>query len=385
MKIQLIKFFKVIYIPLILLSLYWHPIPVFAQQQPSTVCNAKGYSISYSYSIDKSDGEDFIIELSGLAPGMNYHVNAKSPFSLWGNNYSIPAGSGVTDRYSLRIPDNSLPAGGPITFVLYDSEILDTDKSDCVIARNVPAGGTPTEASCSISITNASNADKRNCGDNSSDFNVLVANAVDSDGNPLNGTFDVVGAGNWSLGKIQVNNGNSSTALVIPGADLKIGTSHTLSLKGRTSTAGPIVTLCQSRSELIVIPNADQCEEYLTSSRAPGIFKLCQAAAVENGGENPCTACYESEGIWTALGCLPTRPADLLPKLAQFAVGLAGGIALMLMLVGAFRISVSAGNPDNVQAGKDMFTSAIAGLLLIIFSALILRIAGVDIFQLPGF
>jgi hypothetical protein len=236
-----------------------------------------------------------------------------------------------------------------------------------------------------MSIANASNPDKRSCGDNSSDFNVSVTNAVDSDGNPLNGSFDVVGAGNWSLGKIQINNGKSSSDLIIPGADLKIGNSHTLSLKGRISTAGPIVTLCQSRSELIVIPNADQCEEFLASSQAPGIFKLCQAAAVENGGENPCTECYESEGIWTALGCLPTRPADLLPKLAQFAVGIAGGFALMLMLIGAFRISVSAGNPDNVQAGKDMFTSAVAGLLLIIFSALILRIIGVDIFQLPGF
>ncbi len=337
-----------------------------------------GYSISVSSSvIDKEDNQDLVIHISGLATGVEHKVVAQS---VWGSKtFQIPIGQGETNTYELRIPDNQLPTGPYIDLVLTGEG--ESKKNDCFFAEDIPTSGSPTESSCSITITN-SDSEKRNCGDRNSTFVITVSNATDSDGNNIDGGHSITGARNNTLGQIQLTNGNGT--LNISGNSLSSGVSSRVTLKGRSSL-GTIVDICRSREELVVLANADRCEEHLASSLSPGIFKLCQAAAVENGGENPCTRCYDSEGIWTALGCLPTKPADLLPKLAQFAVGLAGGIALMLMLVGAFRISVSAGNPDNVQAGKDMFTSAVAGLLLIIFSALILRIIGVDIFQLPGF
>jgi hypothetical protein len=72
-------------------------------------------------------------------------------------------------------------------------------------------------------------------------------------------------------------------------------------------------------------------------------------------------------------------------EILAYAMGIGGVVAFILIIVGAFQIILSAGNPDRVKAGKEMITSALAGLFLIIFSVLILRIIGWDILQIPGF
>jgi hypothetical protein len=72
-------------------------------------------------------------------------------------------------------------------------------------------------------------------------------------------------------------------------------------------------------------------------------------------------------------------------NIVTYAMGIGGLIAFILIIVGAFQIILSAGNPDRVKAGKEMITSAITGLLLIIFSVFILKIIGYDILKIPGF
>lgn len=89
-------------------------------------------------------------------------------------------------------------------------------------------------------------------------------------------------------------------------------------------------------------------------------------------------------GIYTAIGCIPTDPLALVSGVMRFAVGAGGGIALLLMIFGAFQMITSAGNPEAIKKGQEQFTSAIIGLLFIIFSTLLLKIIGVDILGLPG-
>jgi len=48
-------------------------------------------------------------------------------------------------------------------------------------------------------------------------------------------------------------------------------------------------------------------------------------------------------------------------------------------------ITTSAGDPKKLQAGQEQLTSAVTGLVLVIFSIFILKVIGVDIFKLPGF
>ncbi|MBI2338241.1 hypothetical protein HYU95_03605 [Candidatus Daviesbacteria bacterium] len=90
-------------------------------------------------------------------------------------------------------------------------------------------------------------------------------------------------------------------------------------------------------------------------------------------------------GIPTAIGCIHTNPAELAKDLLTWVIGIGGGLAFLMMLMGAFQMLTSAGNPETLNAGRDRLTSAVIGLLFVIFSILLLQIIGVGILNLPGF
>jgi len=100
----------------------------------------------------------------------------------------------------------------------------------------------------------------------------------------------------------------------------------------------------------------------------------------ETGGEYT----YESGGAWTALGCIPTDPLDLVKWIFPYLLGIGGTIAFFMLIIGGFQIMTSGGDPEKIKAGKEQITAAISGLLFIIFSLFILRFIGVDILGLPG-
>lgn len=89
--------------------------------------------------------------------------------------------------------------------------------------------------------------------------------------------------------------------------------------------------------------------------------------------------------ITTAIGCIPTNPTELIGVLLRIGTGIGGGIAFLLILFGGFQVITSTGNPEKLNAGKELVGSAITGLLLILFSVFILRIIGVNILGIPGF
>lgn len=89
--------------------------------------------------------------------------------------------------------------------------------------------------------------------------------------------------------------------------------------------------------------------------------------------------------INTAFGCIPTDTSGFITKIISISVGIVGGIAFLLILFGGFQILTSSGNPEKLNAGKELISSAIAGLLLVIFSVFILRFIGVSILGIPGF
>lgn len=96
--------------------------------------------------------------------------------------------------------------------------------------------------------------------------------------------------------------------------------------------------------------------------------------------------CKGTQGLPTAIGCIPTDEInEFVAKILRLSISLGGGIAFLLMLWGAFRVMTSSGDPKSVQAGQELITSALAGLILIIFSVFLLQLIGVKILQLPGF
>jgi len=93
------------------------------------------------------------------------------------------------------------------------------------------------------------------------------------------------------------------------------------------------------------------------------------------------------EGVNTALGCISTNieQGGFVGSLLELAIGLGGGIALLLILYGTFIVTTSAGNPDKLNQGKEIIGSAISGLLFIILSIVLLNLIGVKILAIPGF
>lgn len=100
-----------------------------------------------------------------------------------------------------------------------------------------------------------------------------------------------------------------------------------------------------------------------------------------------CTSCMNTTppGVWTALGCIPSSPSGFITKFLRFGTGIAGGIALMLIVFGGLQMMTAAGNPEQLNSGKELIAGAISGLLMVIFSIFLLRFIGYDILAIPGF
>ncbi len=128
--------------------------------------------------------------------------------------------------------------------------------------------------------------------------------------------------------------------------------------------------------------NVAKCECYPIDTFS--IAKLC--SNIDNKKErSECIKCSKN-GIWTAIGCFESDFSEFLTKnLLGWGIGLAGIISLLCIVYAAIKLQLSRGNPEKIKSTQEMLTSCIVGLLLIIFSVLILRVIGVDILRIPGF
>lgn len=107
---------------------------------------------------------------------------------------------------------------------------------------------------------------------------------------------------------------------------------------------------------------------------------LCFLFSVVNPAR---AACDPDNEISTAIGCINVRgPESFIENILSLAIGIGGGIAMLLIIFGGIQVLTSAGNPDKIQAGKELITSAIQGLIIIVFSVFILRIIGVEVLKI---
>lgn len=97
--------------------------------------------------------------------------------------------------------------------------------------------------------------------------------------------------------------------------------------------------------------------------------------------------CDGGTGIQTAIGCIHvlSDKESFVTDILKWAVGIGSGIAFLLMLYAGFMIMTASGNPERLKAGQELLTSAIAGLILLIFSIFILKLIGIDILGLDQF
>lgn len=159
---------------------------------------------------------------------------------------------------------------------------------------------------------------------------------------------------------------------------------------------------CPNTNETCQVSGSYLCSRrgYNTCVTAPGgggvtgiiqtpSFNLC-SMTTDSDALGRCNSCHDptspNPGIWTGLGCIHTgNPEELIGALITLAVGVAGGLAFLLMIYGAFVLTTSAGNPENIQKGRDIMGGAVAGLFFIIFAVVLLQLIGVKILDIPGF
>ena len=113
-----------------------------------------------------------------------------------------------------------------------------------------------------------------------------------------------------------------------------------------------------------------------------GTKELCNRYIKTPGELRSCVNC---NGLWTGVGCMGTNLTSFTGSLIGIGVGIAGGIAFLCILYSAILFQTSRGNPESIKKAREYMTNCIIGLILILFSVLILRIVGVDILGLPGF
>ncbi len=142
-------------------------------------------------------------------------------------------------------------------------------------------------------------------------------------------------------------------------------------------------------------PDANQC--YCKRTDNPvltSIMSLC-GNITDDEELKRCVAClgydsatktFKEGGIWTALGCIkPSFTSFIQEVVFGIGIGFAGLVSLGCIIYASIMLQISQGDPEKVQAARDMIQSCIFGLLLIIFSVFILRVIGVDILRIPGF
>jgi len=70
----------------------------------------------------------------------------------------------------------------------------------------------------------------------------------------------------------------------------------------------------------------------------------------------------------------PANPQKLMYNIQMLAIGLGALIAVIRIIFGAFKLMREGDNPIALEEGRDMITSSILGLLVILFAVTLLRI-----------
>lgn len=118
-----------------------------------------------------------------------------------------------------------------------------------------------------------------------------------------------------------------------------------------------------------------------------GSEKLKEACCRCQSGNDYCSPSSQTstDSIWTALGCIKTDTASIVQAILQTGLSIAGGVALLMFLFAGFMISTAQGEAKRVTDAREMLTSAIIGIIFIVFSVAILQFIGVSVFHIPGF
>ncbi len=155
--------------------------------------------------------------------------------------------------------------------------------------------------------------------------------------------------------------------------------------RGQTPTVTPPATSLASDIDRDCVPgDASSCKQGSVCQPIANKWRCLNDPlqnSVYSNQSNPCS----TGSCATAIGSISTDVTAFITNVFRILLGFSGGIALILIISSGYKFMTSQGNPEQVQAAKETLTSAIVGLLFIIFSFVILQVIGADILKIPGF
>jgi hypothetical protein len=221
---------------------------------------------------------------------------------------------------------------------------------------------------------------------------IEVENLEDADGNSYSGKvkFKIVqkGAGGAKDVVATATNGKAS-------ATFKADATKEYTIEVQEDRAGKNFPFpgCTTTVNVKNSCGDENCDEVRTDVSGNAIirdFELCEQI-LNDEERSECDKCFSGSGsggeggVWTAIGCIPARPENIIKTFITLGISVGGGATLLLILTGAFRLTVSQGDPQATKDAKEQITSAVIGLVFILLSITILRFIGVSLFQIPGF
>lgn len=185
-----------------------------------------------------------------------------------------------------------------------------------------------------------------------------------------NQDFSVV----WEPRPDQIGNSNAFEAFLVTGGNLV----NNLPIQ-EAVISGETIWVVRPDISSLDIGSSHSVVIYSEGVQCDRVIKNFEVTSGLSSGENPC---IDTDGdgkvdkCRTALGDIDTDITKFAGNILTLALGLAGGIALILLVFGAIRVLVSSGDQQRLAGGRDTIIAALTGLLFIIFTVLILRSLG---------
>lgn len=80
--------------------------------------------------------------------------------------------------------------------------------------------------------------------------------------------------------------------------------------------------------------------------------------------------------VYTALGCIPYKTSPFVSSVFKWSTGIGGGVSFFVIIWGVVLIIINGHDPKKIQAGQEMITASISGMLMIIICLLLINYLG---------
>lgn len=225
---------------------------------------------------------------------------------------------------------------------------------DRAIIDGIPGGLTKSSSIINVAPTGGSS---KVCGQSS------VCSVVTSRDGPPTGVSNAI--------RLKNSSGGNTNQYVVPAQDLAIN-GNNISCS-RCFNSGEAISV--EANQLLVCDSTNLVKKQRLINN--NVNDTLAFLATDSTNQPILAACRGQNGIYIAIGCVDPTPIGIITGLIRIALGVTGGIALVLLI--AAGIAYQSGEEARIEEARNRLFSVLSGLAVLIFSVLILRIIGVNV------